>query len=137
MEGASEHLAPIEFPAVAHFDLVRKLAQSAEKNKIPYFTGITLRATFNKGQNRKDSFQKGFVIRSLRDKLEELTELNVLNFEMEAATVLTQTAAYGLKGACVTGVLLNRNNEEFPTEENYKKAVENAIKTAVDSISFF
>ena len=77
------------------------------------------------------------MIRSLRDKLEELTELNVLNFEMEAATVLTQTAAYGLKGACVTGVLLNRNNEEFPTEENYKKAVENAIKTAVDSISFF
>ena len=138
MEGASEHLAPIEFPAVAHFDLVRKLAKSAEKNNIPYFTGITASsATFYQGQNRKDSFQKGFVIRSLKNKLEELTQLNVLNFEMEAATVLTQTAAYGLKGSCVTGVLLNRNTEEFPTEDNYKKAVSNAIKTAVESIQFF
>ena len=138
MEGTSDHLAPIEFPAVAHFDLVRKLAMSAEKMHIAYHTGITASsATFYQGQNRKDSFQKGFVISDLRGKLEELTQLNVLNFEMEAATLLTQTAAYGLKGACVTGVLLNRNFEEFPTEDNYKKAVENAITTAVESIEYF
>ena len=138
MEGTSDHLAPIEFPAVAHFDLVRKLAMAAEKKDIAYHTGITASsATFYQGQNRKDSFQKGFVIAGLRGKLEELTQLNVLNFEMEAATLLTQTAAYGLKGACVTGVLLNRNYEEFPSGDNYTKAVENAITTAVESIEYF
>lgn len=40
MEGTSREYAPIEYPAVADFNMVQALVQAAEKGKYPYHVGV-------------------------------------------------------------------------------------------------
>ena len=135
MDGASFHIAPPGFPAVADVGMIQKLSRAAEASGLKYHLGITASSdTFYQGQNRKDSFQEGFLISSMAGKLEELQQLNVLSFEMEAATVLTQTAAYGLRGACILGVLVNRCRNETPAGQVLLDAQINSIQVAVESL---
>ena len=68
------------------------------------------------GYRRIDSFT-GYVPRRLKGATEEWRRLHVLNYEMEAATVLTVTAAMGLRGGCITGVVVNRAISEHVTPE--------------------
>lgn len=136
MDGTSRHIAPIEFPAAANFHMVRRLVGAAEKLGQRYHLGVSASSdTFYQGQGRQDSFRKGFVHRELRNKIEEMQNLNVLSFEMEAGTVLTQTAAYGLAGACISGVLVNRTRAEFPDAAVIGDVVQNTIKVAVESLT--
>lgn len=135
MEGTSRHIAPLEFPAVADYRMIESLVQTAKKLGYTYHTGITASSdTFYQGQNRSDSYNKGFVIKQFKDKITELEYLNVLSYEMEAATVLTQTAAYGLQGACILGVIVNRTGQETPSGSVIQEAQEAAIRTAVESL---
>ena len=137
MDGASKHIAPIEFPAVPDYKMVEKLVRSAQELGFTYHTGVTASSdTFYQGQNRVDSFNNGFVIKQFKDKIDELCHLNVLSFEMEAATVLTQTAAYGLNGACVLGVIVNRQVGETIEEESIVKAQADSIRAAVQSLRY-
>lgn len=135
MDGASQHIAPIEFPAVADFRLVQKIVSGIEKKGFTYHLGISASSdTFYQGQGRSDSFRKGFVHRAMADRFEEMKALQVLSFEMEAATVFTQCAAYGLSAAAVLGVLLNRNRNEFPSPETVAKTEERVIQAALSCI---
>lgn len=137
MDGASHHIAPAEFPAVADYRMIESLVNASKDLGYTYHTGVTASSdTFYQGQNRKDSFRNGFVIRQFKDKIAELESLNVLSFEMEAATVLTQTAAYGLKGACILGVLINRHRKETPEGAVLQQAQDASIKTAIKSLSY-
>lgn len=55
---------------------------------------------------------------------------------MEAATILTQAAAYGLRAGCVLGVLVNRNREEMPDPKSIKNTEDHVIEVAVNSINY-
>ena len=135
MDGASRHIAPQEYPAVADFHMVRRLVAAAERIGARYHLGVTASSdTFYQGQGRKDSFRKGFVHRELANKIEELQNLNVLSYEMEAGTVLTQTSAYGLGGACISGVLVNRTRAEFPDAAVIGETVLKTIQVAIASL---
>lgn len=116
MEGASKDFAPVEFPAVASLSFTRSLLRAAEQLALPHHIGITLTSeTFYSGQERYDS--TSHVIRRLRGSVDEWKALNVINIEMECATLLTMTAAAGRHAACVAGVLAERyNSEQFSSE---------------------
>ncbi|NRA66937.1 MAG: uridine phosphorylase [Pseudobacteriovorax sp.] len=138
MDGASHHIAPTEFPAVADYRMVESLVQAAKAESINYHTGVTASSdTFYQGQNRKDSYRNGFVIKQFKEKISELENLNVLSFEMEAATVLTQTAAYGLRGACILGVLINRHDKETPEGKVLDDVQQDSIAVAIRSLSTY
>lgn len=105
MDGASTHYAPIEYPAVAHHEVVEALVRAARSLKLRHHVGITCSTdTFYPGQERRDSFT-GYVPRRLQGITGEWQRLGVLNYEMEAATLLTMCGAMGLRGGCVTGVV--------------------------------
>lgn len=134
-DGASRHIAPIEYPAVADFRLVQSLVQGLERHKIRYHLGISASSdTFYQGQGRTDSFLKGHVHHEMGQRFHEMKALQVLSFEMEAATLFTQCAAYGLSAAAVLGVLLNRNRQEFPTQEMLVQTEERVIQAALSCI---
>ena len=136
-DGASRHIAPIEFPAVAHHEIVAALKKAVAAKKLLMHCGITASSdTFYQGQNRLDSFQTGFLLSDIRQRMEDLKALNVLSFEMEAATILTQAAAYGLRAGCVLGVLVNRNRKELPDPKSIQNTEEHVIKVAMNSINF-
>lgn len=129
LEGASQNIAPIEFPAVAHHDWVRVLFDSAKELGLKHQIGISATSdSFYQGQNRQDTYQKGFFLRPLQGRIEELERLGVLSLEMEASLVLTQTAAYGLRGGCIAGVIINRHSSEVITEEATQICERNVIQ---------
>jgi len=136
LDGASTHYAPIEYPAVADYELVWALVQASQKLKIPSHVGITCSsATFYPGQERSDSFSP-YIIRDLRGTKSEWERLGVLNYEMEAATLLTMCSALGLRAGCVCGVVDTPTHEEI-TPENLQKAEQNAIAVAVTAAEIF
>lgn len=133
LDGASLDYAPIEYPAVAHHELVGALIDAAEALGIGYHVGITASsATFYPGEERPDSFQS-HVLRRFRGATDEWRELGVLSYEMEAATVLTLCAAMGLRGGCVTGVV-NTAGDQITTDR-LEKGEGAVIRVAVAALA--
>lgn len=130
-DGASTHYAPLEYPAVAHHEAVQSLVQAAQELEIKYHVGITCSSdTFYPGQERVDSFS-GYVPRRFQGATQEWERLKVLNYEMEAATVLTMCSVLGLVGGCVTGVIVNRHQKEHISQDDLVLGENNAVQTAV------
>lgn len=135
LDGASRHLAPLAYPAVADFRLVQKLVAGVERSQFPYHLGVCASSdTFYQGQNRHDSYKKGWVPREIANQLQEMKELNVLSFEMEVATLFTQCATFGLSAAAVLGVLVNRNRAEFPDAAQHAQIEDRVIRAALSCL---
>ena len=139
LDGASTHYAPIEFPAVAHpqvlFALIEAAGLHRKRQGIRYHVGVTASSdTFYPGEERSDGFSR-YIIRRLRGITDELKNLHVLNYEMEAATLLTLCAAMGLKGGVITGIVnrRTRKGEMRITPERLRAGEENVIKVALSA----
>jgi uridine phosphorylase len=134
LDGASTHYAPIEYPAVAHPDVVQAAAEAAAALGVPFRTGVSASTdTFYPGQERYDSYS-GYVPRHFKGITEEWRQLHVLNYEMESSTVLTLTAAMGLRGGCVAGVVVNRARSENVTKADLETGESNAVRVAVAAV---
>ncbi|MEW6457059.1 MAG: uridine phosphorylase [Acidobacteriota bacterium] len=140
LDGASTHYAPIEYPAVAHHKVLFALIEAAKNLmnnlKNQFHVGITVSSdTFYPGQERYDSSSK-YVLRKFQGMTEEWRKLRALNYEMESSTVLTICSALGLRGGCVTGVIVNRTKEEKITKKGLDLGESNAIKVAIRAMEF-
>ena len=130
LDGASTNYAPIEYPAVTHYEILNALIEGARKTKARYHVGITASSdTFYPGEERYDSFSK-YVLRRFQGATKEWQRLHVLNYEMESSTVLTLTSSMGLKGGCITGVVNLAGTGEI-TKEFLKAGEENVIRVAI------
>ncbi|MCL9774647.1 uridine phosphorylase [Vibrio methylphosphonaticus] len=133
LDGASLHFAPMEFPAVADFDVATAMKQAAIEAGSAVHTGVTASSdTFYPGQERYDTFS-GRVVRRFQGSMDEWQQMGVLNFEMESATLLTMCASSGLKAGCVAGVIINRTQKETPDHDTLKKAETRSIKIVVEA----
>jgi uridine phosphorylase len=141
LDGASLHYAPIQYPAVAHPEVVRALTAAA-KVLAPalgyrHHIGITASTdTFYQGQERSDTFPR-YVPRHLQGMTEEWRRLRVLNYEMESATLLTMCGAFGLRGGCVTGVVNVRGPDETSepiTPESLRRGEEHAVRVGIKAM---
>ncbi len=134
LDGASTHYAPVEYPAVADYEVLHALVEAAKALGLRHHIGITASCdTFYPGQERKDSYS-GHIIRRLQGSMEEWQRLNVLNYEMESSTLLTMANAMGLKAGCVMGVIINRTESEEINSKDVESAEANAIKVAIEAM---
>ena len=135
LDGASTHYAPIEYPAVAHHEVLNALLEGAKKAQIRHHVGITASSdTFYPGEERYDSFTR-YILRRFQGATKEWQKLHVLNYEMESSTVLTLTASMGLKGGCITGVI-NRVGTGKITKDTLKAGEENVIRVAISALEY-
>jgi uridine phosphorylase len=137
LDGASTHYAPIQYPAVAHHEVVLALILAAKRVTGPlgfqYHVGITASTdTFYQGQERFDPSR--YVPRHLQGMTEEWRRLRVLNYEMESSTLLTLTSAFGLRGGCVTGVINTRATDQAITPEQLRVGEDHAIRVAIEAV---
>jgi len=141
LDGASTHYAPIQYPAVAHPEVLQALIGAA-KALAPslacrYHVGITASTdTFYQGQERDDAFPR-YVPRHLQGMTEEWRRLRVLNYEMESSTLLTFCSAFGLRGGCVTGVINTRSPDERGgaiTPEHLRLGEEHAVRVGIKAV---
>jgi len=132
LDGASQHFAPLEYPAVAHHDCTVALVSAARTRGVPVHVGITASSdTFYPGQERYDTVS-GFVTRQFRGSSDEWRSLHVLNYEMESATLFTMCSANGWRAGMVAGVLVNRTQQETPSAEAHDRVEENAVSVVVE-----
>ncbi len=133
LDGASLHFAPMEFPAVADFDVVSAMKKAAMDIGARVHVGITASSdTFYPGQERYDTFS-GRVTRRFQGSVKEWQSMGVLNFEMEAATLFTMCASSGLRAGCVAGVIVNRTQKETP-QHDHNEVEARAIKAVVETV---
>lgn len=134
-QGASLDIAPAEYPATADPFLTVALAKTAKKLNIPYHLGITASVdTFYEGQERVASSANPNLQSWLIGITETYRRLNILNYEMEAGTLLKMAGVYGFAAACVCGVVAQRTQGEDIVLADKNLAVNRAIEVAINSI---
>jgi uridine phosphorylase len=112
LEGTSKQYVMRDYPATPHYEVTLALIEACEQLGVSYHLGITASTdSFYVGQGRPG--HDGYLPSSKRGLLEELEQANVLNIEMEAATVFTLGSLYGLRTGCVCTVFANRKTNEF------------------------
>ncbi|WP_440056690.1 uridine phosphorylase (plasmid) [Pseudoalteromonas sp. T1lg65] len=130
LDGASQHFAPLGYPAVSDFHTTSAMVNACEALGLTHHVGITASSdTFYPGQERYDTYS-GYVRKAFQGSCEEWQKLNVMNYEMESATLFTMCATLGLKAACLAGVLVNRTRQEIPNVD-LKKVEQDAVKAVL------
>ncbi|MDA7746275.1 uridine phosphorylase [Psychromonas sp.] len=134
LDGASLHFAPMEFPAASDFHVSTAIVKACSQKGITPHVGITASSdTFYPGQERYDTVS-GRVTRRFKGSVQEWQDLGVLNFEMESATLFTMCSANGWKAGCVSGVIVNRTQQEIPDESSIKNTELTAVSVVVDAV---
>jgi len=114
-EGTSDEYVREDYPAAADPEVVTALVTACEELGYDYHCGVTCSTdSFYAGQGRPGF--GGFEGADADALVDELQAAGVLNFEMEAASILTVANLYGLRAGAVCTVYANRVTGEFRTE---------------------
>ncbi|RLG83018.1 MAG: uridine phosphorylase [Thermoprotei archaeon] len=128
-DGTSRIYVDLAYPAVAHYEVVLALIEAAEQLGVRYHVGITASSdSFYIGQGRPGF--KNYLPERYKRIVDELRRINVLNFEMEAATLFTLANIYGVRAGAVCAAIANRITDEFIPGIG----VEDAIKVANEAV---
>ena len=135
-QGAANDIAPVEYPAVADPFLTVALVESAKKLNIPYHLGITASVdTFYEGQERVESSANPHLQPWLSGITATYRHLNILNYEMEAGTLLKMAGVYNFAAACICAVVVQRTEAEDIVIEDKELAVKRCIEVVLATIN--
>jgi len=112
LDGVSQSYVLPEYPAHASYEVLMALVEAAEGLDVRYHVGITATtADFYAGQQRPSPhLSLPFGTRSL---IRDLQHANVLNFEMECATLFTLSTLFHNRAGTVCAVYANRITNVF------------------------
>ncbi len=131
-QGAADDIAPPQFPAVADPFLTVALAEAATAEGIDHHVGVMASVdTFFEGQERSASSANPHLLRRLKGMIDEYADLGVLNFEMEAGTLLKMGTVYRFAAGCVCAIIAQRSEDENPLLDEKDAAVDRAIRVAI------
>jgi len=130
-DGTSREYMPIEYPAVADFDIVSALLTASRDSPIKVHRGII---------QSSDAFYAGD-----KDTSTKLTEGNVLSIEMESSTLFTLAGIKRIRAGTILAVdgNLAKNIKKGEFEENEKtgeldqrvqRAIDEEIKIAIKAV---
>jgi uridine phosphorylase len=130
-QGASNDIAPLEYPSSADPFVTVALANTARDLNVEHHVGITASVdTFYEGQERSGG-SNPHLLRANQGMILEYMNLNILNFEMESGTLFKMADVYGFQAACVCAVVAQRQDNESIILEKKDLAIQNAILIAV------
>ena len=128
LEGTTKQYVRIEYPAIASYEVVAALVEAAETLGYRYHVGITATTdSFYCGQARPG--YKGYWQSWMNSLIPDLQKAKVLNFEMEAAAILTLASLYGLRAGAVCAVYADRVRNRFAV-----KGEREAAKVACEAV---
>lgn len=131
MEGTSREYAPIEYPAVADYSIVRALDEAAWKRKFPYHIGVVQCKDSFYGQHEPEVMPVGY---ELTAKWEAWKRLGCLASEMESAALFIAASHLHVRVGSVFLVVANQEREKLHLENPVVHDTEAAIVTAIAAI---
>ncbi len=130
-EGTTKEYAPIEFPAIADFNLVNHLVSAAKQLNQTYHTGIVQCKDAFYGQHRPESLPNHF---ELNQKWDAWLRLGTKASEMESAALFIVASYLKVRcGSCFL-VVANQERERQGLSNPQVHDTEVAIKVAVEAL---
>lgn len=129
LDGASKAYVRPEYPATAHPEAVMAMVQACQELGYRYHVGVTASTdSWYLGQGRPgwNDYAPSFS----RTLLADMQAAGVVNFEMEAAALLTVSGLYQLRAAALFAVVANRLDNTFQVA-GVEKAVAAANRAAL------
>lgn len=132
-EGTSLEYAPIEFPAVASFDVTLALRDAAKELGYSCHVGVVQNKDAFYGQHSPDSMPVSY---SLNNKWQAWKKLHVLASEMESAALFTVAAARDVRCGTVLHTVWNqeRKAEGLDPADDMDENTEKAILCAIEAV---
>ena len=122
LDGTSQDYIRLEYPAVANYEVLQALIEAAEDLGVNYHVGITATTTdFYAGQARP-AFQ-GYKEETTEELIPSLRKANVLNFEMECATLFILSSIFKLRAGAICAVYANRYTKMFKPGAGEKECI--------------
>ncbi len=131
LDGTSKEYAPIEYPAVADFDVVMALKESARELKHPYHVGVVQCKDSFYGQHSPESMP---IASELQNKWEAWIRTGALTSEMESATLFIVGSTRRVRVGAVLLVVANQTRRALGLEDIQVHDTEAAIKVAILSL---
>lgn len=130
-EGTGLHYAPIEFPAVPHYQVQAALVEAAQNLGKPWRAGVVQAKDSFYGQHDPDRMPVSY---ELRNKWEAWKRLHVLASEMESAALFCCAAALDVRcGACFH-VIWNQEREAAGLDQAESHDPEAAVQVGVEAM---
>jgi len=131
MEGTSREYAPMEFPAVANYDVMNALVKASQNLGKKYHVGIVQCKDAYYGQHDPESKPVSY---ELTNKWEAWLRLGALASEMESAALFIVGAYRKVRVGAVLSVVANQERRRLGMDDPQVHDTEDAIKTAVEAI---
>ena len=131
MEGTSREYAPIEFPAVADFNVVSALVEAAKEDGTPWHAGVLQCKDSFYGQHNPDSMPVGY---ELKAKGDAFIACGALASEMESAALFTVGSVRGVRVGSIVQVLANQTRRAKGLEDHVTMDTEAAVRIGVEAM---
>lgn len=131
MEGTTREYAPIEYPAVADFNVAAALKDAAEELQTPYHLGVVECKDSFYGQHSPDTMPVSY---ELENKWEAWKRCGALTSEMESAALFIVGAVRRVRVGSVLLVIGNQTRREMGLEDVQCHDTNRAVKVAVEAL---
>lgn len=130
-EGTSKEYAPIEYPAVADFQVTKALEQAAVSLNLPHHLGVVQCKDNFYGQHSPDTMP---VADELNNKWQAWIKCGALASEMESAALFITASVRRVRCGAVLFVIANQTRRQMGLPDEQVHDLQAAIKTAVEAI---
>ena len=131
MEGTSREYAPMEYPAVAHYDVVEALKHAADRLGAKSHVGVVQCKDNFYGQHSPDTMPVAY---ELKDKWDAWIKCGALASEMESAALFIIGSVRRVRTGAVMMVLANQTRREMGLDDPQVYDTEMAVRTAVEAV---
>jgi len=131
MEGTSREYAPIEYPAVADYEVLTALVDAAKASGRTWHAGVVQCKDSFYGQH---SPQRMPVSYELLNKWEAWKRLGVLASEMESAALFVAANALGVRCGSVFHVIWNQERNAAGLDQIRDEDTDSAVRLGVEAI---
>lgn len=132
MEGTSREYLPIEFPAVADFEITSALSNAAKSLGYPHHIGVVQAKDSFYSQHDPDSMG---VSDELKSKWNAWIKGGCLASEMESAALYIVSAVRGLRAGSIFHCVWNQEQAGHGMPQDNKNSdTTSAIKTAIEAL---
>jgi uridine phosphorylase len=131
-DGASSLYAPLEFPAVAHRDVVAAGIRAARGLDMPYHVGTTLSSDVFYAPQEGVAFG-GYRQSGWREFYEDARRANILAVEMEASVIMVLARIWGLQGGAIAMIVddvFEDTEHEFDPQESFQAGADEIERLA-------
>ena len=130
-EHTSLEYAPIEFPAVADWDITNCLVEATRSLGYPLHTGVVQCKDSFYGQHSPDASPVSY---ELKAKWESWKRLGVKASEMESAALFVVAAALGCRCGSCFHVVWNQEREAAGLDQKMSEDTTTSVKVAVEGL---